>query len=540
MKCKIVAIFNRSVTIETDDEHPYDCGKVYEILLNQKTVKKSSKNVVSIAGLRPDTDYELQWRVDGKLSEIIYFRTKYESVFLNVKEFGAVGDGIQEDTAAIQAAIFNCPKDGTVYLPEGRYYVTPIFLKSHMTLSFHENAVLLGHIDRRRYPILPGMLRTSDESGEYNVASWEGNPLSTFASLITAIDCEEIDLIGPGTIDGNANQSDWWQDPKKKRIAWRPNTVFFCRCRKVRMQNLTVQNSPSWTIHPYYSDQLMFLNLNIKNPADSPNTDGFDPESCEDVKLLGSTISVGDDCIAIKSGKYYMGRFHYKRANRLLVQNCLLERGHGSITIGSEIASGVSNVFVNQCIFRGTDRGVRIKTRRGRGNRSIVANIFVENVEMKGVHMPLTVNMFYFCDPDGHSEYVQNQAWTDVTEKTPEIHNIKLQKIRCTGVDNSFICAYGLPEMPIESLQLEDVSVQFLPREKWTSTCPIMMDHFPEMSGKGIYIRNMKELSMKRVCIVGSKDLEPEFQNVGKIELEDLEWRQEEVVEDGIKNGCIA
>ena len=84
-------------------------------------------------------------------------------------------------------------------------------------------------------------------------------------------------------------------------------------------------------------------------------------------------------------------------------------RGHGSVTLGSEAASGVENVRVSKCIFDRTDRGVRIKTRRGRGERSVLDDLVIDDVVMDRVHMPLTVNMFYFCDPDGHSDYVQNQ-----------------------------------------------------------------------------------------------------------------------------------
>lgn len=85
------------------------------------------------------------------------------------------------------------------------------------------------------------------------------------------------------------------------RIAWRPNTMFLNHCNYVRLQSIRVENSPSWTVHPYYTDHIGVYNITIWNPSDSPNTDGFDPESCDDVLILGTKISVGDDCIAIKS-----------------------------------------------------------------------------------------------------------------------------------------------------------------------------------------------------------------------------------------------
>jgi polygalacturonase len=123
-----------------------------------------------------------------------------------------------------------------------------------------------------------------------------------------------------------------------------------------------------------------FLNLTIQNPYDSPNTDGFDPESCRNVLLLGTKISVGDDCIAIKSGKYYMAKNHFMRTENVVIRNCDLESGHGSVTVGSEIAGGVTGVKVEQCLFDSTDRGVRIKTRRGRGTRSLLDDICFNHI----------------------------------------------------------------------------------------------------------------------------------------------------------------
>jgi polygalacturonase len=361
------------------------------------------------------------------------------------------------------------------------------------------------------------MTPTTDEKDEYNLSSWEGNPLTSYASLITAIDAENLDIIGEGTLDGNAQNSDWWVNAKVKRGAWRPNTLYLARCKKVRVQGITVQNSPCWTIHPYYCDDLSFLNLYIHNPSDSPNTDGLDPESCKDVLVLGTVISVGDDCMAIKSGKYYMSLMHHKETDGVIIRNCKFERGHGSVTVGSEAAGGVRNIRVSQCIFDGTDRGLRIKTRRGRGERSILDDILFENIDMNGVHMPFTVNMFYFCDPDGHSDYVQNQEPAPVDEMTPAIGSITGRNINCKGVSACVLCAVGLPERPIGKLTFENIKASFLPENERVPERPVMMDNFDEMSGRGIYAKNVEELVLNNVEIKGSVDTEPEMINVGNV-----------------------
>lgn len=524
MDFRFAAIFNRGITVELLNDGCYFSGKTVSVFVNGEEVLREERNVFTLTGLQPDNDYEILV-LDGeeKISHTVH--TKAESVLLNVKTFGAAGDGVTDDTRTLQAAVYACPKGGTVYLPAGTYLCTPLFLRSDMTLYLEEGAVILGDPDRTHYPMLPGMIRGTDEVSEYNLSSWEGNPLTSFASLITAIDVKNLDVLGPGTIDGNAQNGDWWINAKKKHIAWRPNLVFLNHCEHVNMAALTIRNSPCWTVHPYYSDHLRFLDLTIQNPYDSPNTDGFDPESCTDVKLVGTRISVGDDCIAVKSGKIYMSMEHFKRTTGIEIRNCSLERGHGSVTVGSEIAGGVTDMHVHHCLFTQTDRGIRMKTRRGRGSRSVLDDIVFDHIIMDRVHMALTVNMFYYCDPDGHSDYVQNQDPLPVTEETPRIGTLRVKDVKCTGAEACFACVYGLPEMPVERIDLENIDVSFLPQEQRTAREPIMMDHFMKMDGKSFYLRNVKEVRLRGITVRGSADSAPELINVGAQDVERLDYQ---------------
>ena len=523
MEFNIVEVFGRSVTIELVSDLIFKQERSFSVLINGQKRLTADRNVVTVTDLLPDTEYVIGIEQDGAVEEK-RFTTKHESALLDVRKFGAKGDGKSCDTAAIQAAICACPKDGCVYLPEGVYYVTPLFLKSDMTLWLDDGAVILGDCKRENYPVLPGMIRTTDEGDEYNLGTWEGNPLDAFASLITAIDVKNLDIIGPGTLDGNAQNADWWVNPKVKRTAWRPNVVYLVRCENVRIQNVTVLNSPCWTVHPYYCDNISFLNLYIHNPSDSPHTDGLDPESCNGVTVLGTVISVGDDCMAIKSGKYYMALNHHKVTENVVIRNCRFERGHGSVTVGSEAAGGVKNVRVSQCIFDGTDRGLRIKTRRGRGKRSVLDDIVFENINMNGVHMPFTINMFYFCDPDGHSDYVQNQEPEKVDDMTPYIGTIAGRRINCEGVNACVLCAVGLPESVIGKLEFTDIKAVFLPGDERTLERPVMMDNFDEMEGRSIYAKNVGQLILKNVEISGAGDDTPELINVGAKDLENLSY----------------
>ena len=134
-------------------------------------------------------------------------------------------------------------------------------------------------------------------------------------------------------------------------------------------------NSPAWTIHPYFSKNVRFLDLYIKNHKYSHNTDGCDPESCDGVDIIGVRFSVGDDCIAIKAGKIYMGMKYQTPCKNLTIRNCYMKDGHGGVVLGSEMSGGIKDLTVERCIFEGTDRGLRIKTRRGRGKYAIIDGV---------------------------------------------------------------------------------------------------------------------------------------------------------------------
>jgi len=518
MNFEIIDIQPTQITVELDNSDRFKPASPVRVELNGADMGEYDVNVFTIDGLTPDTSYELA--VVDTVSEAESasgkkcaktFVTRHESVLLNVKEFGAAGDGSKNDTAAIQTAILACPEDGTVYLGKGTYLSGPIFLKSNIRIRIDEGARILGLTDRNEYPVLPGMILASNERDEFNFASWEGNPLSCYASLITGIGVENVSIYGRGTIDGNAPSSDWWTDPKVKRGAWRPRLVFLNNCKCITLQGVEVCNSPSWTIHPYYSEHINIIGVTIRNPDNSPNTDGIDPESCRHVRIIGTDISVGDDCIAIKSGKYYMADKHYVRTEDVKVRNCMLNRGHGSVTIGSECACGVKDVLVSKCIFDSTDRGLRIKSRRGRGSKSVLENIVFDNIDMRDVYMPFTVNMFYFCDPDGHSEYCQCKDPLPVDDMTPEIKSIIARNIKCSGAEVCILTVYGLPERKVGLVSLENIEAEFKPESERNAKVPVMMDGMEPMSGKGIYARNVSKLELKNVVIKGITDTEPDI-----------------------------
>ncbi len=501
MKIDIITKTARSVAFEIECEGKYYSATPHDIVCksNEDEICFTSEKVVnSIFGLKPATAYTIS--VDGQ--DAYEFTTDREFVTLNVKDFGAIGDGVHDDTVAIQCAIMACPKDSRVYVPGGVYKISSIFLKSDLTLYLEKDAVLSAFTDRSKFAILPGVIENYDENDYYNLGSWEGNPLDTFAAIICGIGVSNVVITGEGVIDGCADFDNWWHNCKIRNIAWRPRLFFINNCENVTLNGITVKNSPSWTLHPYFSRNLKFIDIKIQNPANSHNTDGLDPESCEGVLVLGVYISVGDDCIAIKSGKIYMGKLYKKPTIDMTIRQCCMRDGHGAITLGSEIAAGVKNLVIKDCLFMNTDRGLRVKTRRGRGKDCVLDNILFEGIRMDNVMTPFVVNSFYFCDPDGKTDYVSSKEALPVDDRTPAIKRLMFKDIEATNCHVAASYIYGLPESKIEEVVFENVSVSYAKEPK--SGVAAMMIGCDEAVLQGLIVNNAKKLVLKNVKVEGA------------------------------------
>lgn len=475
----------------------------YEIYVDGQKALDTDKTIATVYGLKPDTDYEVQLKRGGEASDRISLRTEYEFVTLNVKDFGAKGDGVSDDTACIQAAIMAVPEKSRVYVPAGTYRFTHLFLKSHMKLELAEGALLSAIPDREKIPVLPGRIESYDEKGEFLPATWEGCPVDAHVGLLCGLYAEDIEICGQGTIDGNASFDNWWSAEVRKGPVARPRMMFLNHCKNVVVQGITFKNSPSWNMHPYFSENIRFLDIKLWSPDNSCNTDGIDPESCCNVEIAGVHFSVGDDCIAIKSGKMYMGKTYLTPSRDIVVRNCWMERGHGGVTLGSEIAAGVDNILVKNCRFVGTDRGLRVKTRRGRGKDSYITGVTFENVSMDDVRSPFVINGFYYCDPDGKSDYVSCKDPLPVDKRTPRIGKIAIRNVTCTNCHVAGLYFYGLPESKIESVEMENVRITYA--EHAESGVAAMMIGCDESSKQGIFIRNARKVTLRNVSLEGSE-----------------------------------
>lgn len=510
MMLKQIFISSSSASFELENTDCYYAPEPYQIYLNGEFVREEGHNVFSLYGLLPDTDYAV--KIQGRIGEeIITFHTEAICAVLNVRQFYALGDGMHNDTQAIQAAILSCPKGGKVLIPKGIYLVTALFLKSDIQIELEKGVTLLGEVDRHQFPVLPGRIQM-ENGEELYLGTWEGEPDDLFASMITGIYVENVKIYGEGVLDENAQNSDWWVDHKVKRVARRPKGIFLNHCNHIEFQGITVKNTPSWNQHPFFSNSLSYIDMFLTSPKDSPTTDGCDPESCKNVKIIGCRVSVGDDCIAIKSGKMEFGRKFHTPSEQIIIRNCLMEFGHGGVTLGSEMSGGVKELSVSQCIFRDTDRGLRIKTRRGRGDTAIIDGIVFENIKMQRVRAPLTINMFYKAGSEAFIAEHFDRKPQPVDDTTPYLGHFTFRNLSVKEAQWGAGYFLGLPEQPIEEICIENVSFEMAEEAK--EGIIIMTPENPKACKKGLYFENVNCVHLCNVSVLHADGEEVIYKNV--------------------------
>ena len=419
---------------------------------------------------------------------------------VNLKDFGAVDDGITLNTKAFEKAIAALSKQGGGHLivPQGVWFTGPIVLKSNIDLHLEVGAVIQFSGDEALYPVIK--------------TSFEGLDTRRCQSPLSANGAENISITGRGVIDGNGQ---YWRPVKKGKMTegqwkevlarpggveskkgyWVPNQAYadaeknanmnvpkatteaewnaikrFLRpvmislvsCKNVLLQGVIFQNSPAWNIHPLMCENIILDNVLARNPFYAQNGDALDLESCKNALIVNSKFDAGDDGICIKSGKDADGRRRGIPCENVVVDGCTVFAGHGGFVVGSEMSGGVKNILVENCQFLGTDVGLRFKSTRGRGG--IVENININNVSMTDIKTDaITFNMYYggksVAEMLADGDNPDNVTKVPVTEETPIFRNINIKNIVCNGAGRAMEFN-GLPEMPIDGITLENVMIQ--------------------------------------------------------------------------------
>ena len=422
--------------------------------------------------------------------------------FLDATTMGIVGDGATNNTAAIKTAVgvLAAKGGGTLYFPPGKYVTGTVELKSNITLHLEGGAVIFGSADRGDYMSF----------GE-SAPGYRGDG-GGMAGLVYAANAENVTVTGRGTVDGNGPA--FWNKnfemvevngEQVKKYLTRPRAVQFLLCNNVLISGITITNSAMWTVHPIACTNVVVDGITIQNPHNSPNTDGINPESCKNVRIANCHIDVGDDCVTLKAGTEEDDFQRHRACENITITNCTMINGHGGVVIGSEMSGGVRNVTISNCVFNGTDRGIRIKSRRKRGG--IVEDIRVNNVIMTNVMSPITINGYYQCG--GAKEDDMSLFSLDklpVTDKTPIFRNIYISNLTARNACASAAYLLGIPEMPIENVTFDNIVVEMIEthgqlREDPLDEKPVMAYHVKPTRGEGIYVCNGKDIRFSNVWV---------------------------------------
>ncbi len=413
---------------------------------------------------------------------------------VNILSFGAKPDGMTLNTTAINNAIADCNRKGggVVLVPNGLWLTGPIELRSNVNLHLKKAATLLFTTDKSRYALIEGV--------------YEGKAAARNQSPISGKNLENVGITGQGMVDGNGdvwravNQGQLTESQWKEKVAsggvlkadgkvWypseqfkkastenrsmllapgkspqdfadmkdflRPNLLVLTNCKKVLLEGVTFQNSPAWCLHPLMCQDLTLRNLTVKNPEYAHNGDGMDIESCKNFLIEGCTLDVGDDAICIKSGKDEEGRKRGMPTENGIIRNNTVYNGHGGFVVGSEMSGGARNIFVYDCTFMGTDKGLRFKSVRGRGG--VVEHIYAKNIFMKDIAQEaIFFDMYYFVKFATDGERDERPV---VNEGTPIFRNMKFENIVCNGAKKG-IFMRGLPEMTVQNITMKNLVLQ--------------------------------------------------------------------------------
>lgn len=313
---------------------------------------------------------------------------------VSITEFGAVGDGVTLNTHAFQNAIFYvntfADKGGAqLYVPAGKWLTGSFNLTSHLTLYLDRDSVILSQ-ESRDWPVidpLPSYGRGRELPG------------GRHCSLIHGYNLTDVVITGDnGTIDGQG--AIWWDWFHNHTLNFtRPHLVELRSSTDIVIANLTFLNSPFWNIHPVYSSNVRIQNVTILAPYDSPNTDGIDPDSCNDVCIEDCYISTGDDSIAIKSGWDEYGIAFGRPSFNIIIRHIVSQSNTSAgLALGSEMSGGITDIHVEDILVINTETAISVKTSAGRGG--YVKGIFISNVTMNNVKRAIGFTGFYGDHPD--------------------------------------------------------------------------------------------------------------------------------------------
>ncbi|GER41497.1 pectin lyase-like superfamily protein [Striga asiatica] len=367
-------------------------------------------------------------------------RMKYRYDKISIADFGGVGDGVTLNTKAFRAAIYRIEhlrrRGGTLlYIPPGEYLTGPFNLTSRMTLYLARGATIKATMETTQWPLiapLPSYGRGRERPG------------GRYMSFIHGDGLHDVIITGEnGTIDGQGGV--WWGMWRQRTLKFtRPNLIELMNSRNIIISNVIFKNSPFWNIHPVYSSNVVIRYVTILAPADSPNTDGIDPDSSSHVCIEDSFISTGDDLVAVKSGWDEYGISYGRPSHGITIRRLTGSSPFAGIAVGSETSGGVNDVLADHITLFATGIGIHLKTNTGRGG--IVRNITVSNVYLENVRTGIKISANVGDHPD--AGYNPNAL--------PILKDVVIRDVWGEGVGQAGLI-HGLKDAPFTGICLANV-----------------------------------------------------------------------------------
>lgn len=434
----------------------------------------------------------------------VFTKPQFPARSMSITEKGANKEHIS--TKAIQTAIdeVSAAGGGTVTVPAGIWKTGRISLKNKVNLRLEAGAEL--HFSGEIEDYLPAVFTRN-----------EGIEVMSLGACIYANGQENIAITGKGKLVGPPKNS-----PVRKRVMnadvienivsadkpvservyegkngsqiFLPMFISPVNCKNVLIEGISLENTPFWNIVPVYCDGVIIRGVNV-NSVGIPRGDGIDIESTRNVLIEYCTLSCGDDCFTMKAGRGEDGLRVNKPTENVVVRYCLAKEGHGGITVGSETASLIKNLYVHDCVFDDTGVGIRFKTRRPRGGGG-------ENLYYERIRMSLREDAFRW-DMLGSKMYVGELAERlparPVNRLTPHFSTISAKDI-IIEKGRTFVRIDGIPESPLNGLLIENANVN-------------CQNLFIGRDAKNITIRNAKLVT--RDSLISLNDVRGlTFQNV--------------------------
>jgi polygalacturonase len=376
---------------------------------------------------------------------------------LNIRDYGATGDGKTDDTIAIQQTIDRCAVlgGGEILIPAGDYSTGALALRSNTLLRLEKDATILGSPEFSAYPTTQ--------------VRWEGRWIQGHIGLIYAIDADRVGVVGPGSIVGNHALGG---RPNAQNPLRHPCVMEFINCKNIRLEDFSTSNYLMWGLHPTYCENISIKNLTIHSTGG--NGDGIDIDSCKHVVIDGCDIAT-DDCISLKSGRGAEAYSLLRSTEDVVIRNCTFADSiFACIGIGSETSGGIRNVRVEHCKFTAARTfAIYIKSRPGRG--AFIEDIICNDLDVSG----MTGGFLRF---NILNSGIQDEFPVPGLEGIPTIRNFAFSNIRVTDVPVLVDGASIHPDKPLDGFSLVNV----------TGTC-----------AKGIFLANIKRAKISNVKVTG-------------------------------------